>query len=176
MGAAVGRKRRPRRSACRTRRSSRLLEAGGQHQHRQDNGHQKQRRDISPQVPDGVVAEGLHRHDCGVDDAGNHGEPDRAEIGRRVPCRVEQEDAECRVDAHDHHEQVRLVGRAGFPCPPRRPDQGQGIEKESNHANDGERELKKRELKKRGRGGPCRFSKIVAEAVSPTCSFAEFSS
>ena len=67
----------------------------------------------------------------------------RLRLACRVPCRVEHEDAECRVDAHDHHEVVGLVGRPGIPCPPRRPDQGQGIEKEHNRAKDRECELKK---------------------------------
>ena len=56
------------------------------------------------QVSHVVAAEGLHRHDCGVYDAGPHGEPDQAEIGLRVSRRVEQEDAQCRVYADNHHE------------------------------------------------------------------------
>jgi hypothetical protein len=93
-----------------------------QHEDRQHDGYENQRRDISPQMSHVVVTpEGLDRHDCGVDDARAHGEPDQADIGLRTSRRVPEEKAQRRVQANDHHEVVGLVRSTGVPCPPRRP-------------------------------------------------------
>ena len=65
--------------------SRRLVEAGRSYKHRQHDAHEEQRRDISQQVTHMVsVAEGLHRHERGVDNARNRGEPDEAEISLQV--------------------------------------------------------------------------------------------
>jgi len=45
------------------------------------------------------AGKGLQRHDCGVYHAGRHGEPNQAEIGLRVSCRVKQEDAQLKTGA-----------------------------------------------------------------------------
>jgi hypothetical protein len=67
----------------------------------------------------------------------------RLRLGLGVARRVEQEDAKRRVQADNHHEVVGRLRRAGMPRPARRPDQGQGIEQETQRAKDRECDLQK---------------------------------
>ena len=64
-------------------------------------------------------------------------------MGLRVARRYQQEDAQGRIHADDHHEQVGLVGRAGLPYPSRRPDHRNGIEGDARYTRDGNCDLER---------------------------------
>ena len=73
----------------------RSLKAGRLYKHRQYDAHDEQRRNVSQQMTHVVSAgtERLDRHDRGVHEARNRGEPDEAEMGLRVSRSFEEEDA-----------------------------------------------------------------------------------
>src|SRR5204862_8059504 len=63
-----------------------------------------------------AIAEGLHRHHASMQDARPHGEPDQAEVARRLTRRNQQEDAEHRP-ALATGSQFNFPGFIGRPSP-----------------------------------------------------------
>ena len=55
---------------------------------------------IAPEVGQLLgVSDRLDRHDRAVHDAGPYGEPNKAQVGKWIPCGQEQEHTESRIDA-----------------------------------------------------------------------------
>src|SRR5215472_14725342 len=72
----------------------------------------------------GRVAHGLNAHDCRVDHARPHGEPDEARVRVGISCGDEQKHAQRRVHSNDHHEIVRM---SLSPSPARGPETTQCV-------------------------------------------------
>jgi hypothetical protein len=64
----------------------------------------------------------------------------RLASGRRAAFK--QENTQRYVQAHNHHEVVGLMRGPGMPCPPRWPDHGQGVQKQTGHTGDNQCDLK----------------------------------
>jgi hypothetical protein len=84
-------------------------------------------------------AQRLHRHDRGVHRARHGDEPDQRHMRQRIARGGNHEQAERRVDPHDHHEVLRSHRRAFVPGPAARPDHREGADK-AEHRPEGDQQ------------------------------------
>jgi len=120
---------------------------GAPEQPAEDRGDGEECRDVAHQMPHVSHAvrhaEGLLRHDCAMHEAGRDSEPDQAAIGERIARSEDEENAQHRVNADDHHVVVVGIGCAFMPGPARGPNNRERIDQQKGNAENNQRNFKK---------------------------------
>src|SRR5215475_7874127 len=111
---------------------------GSRREKRKHSRDKEERRYVAPKVSDLLrVCQSLCRHDCGVHNAGPHGEPDQTQVLEGIAARDQQENAQRRIDPQYHLQVVRQVVRLSrVPRPARRPNYDKAIDPDNKDHTD----------------------------------------